>query len=111
MTGEYLGGLLAPFDCPPSGDPRKRQRVKLTEEAAEAFAAAQSAADWEDVDPSDMGHDWTPVLDYELVCLADELADVIQAAVNLAAVHGIDDVMLTRALRRCRECNRERGRC
>lgn len=40
--------------------------------------------------------------------LADEIADCIQACVNLAARYGID---LSDAMGRCWERNRERGRC
>lgn len=43
--------------------------------------------------------------------LADELADTIQAAVNLAAAHGITPEEMDAAMERCRERNRERGRC
>ncbi len=59
---------------------------KLPEEAAEAFSA------WEG------GH---------VGSLADELADVVQAACNLSARYGID---MEDAMRRCEQRNRERGR-
>lgn len=60
--------------------------VKLLEEASEAHGA------WERDDRRGM---------------ADELADVVQAAVNLAARFGID---LDAAMVRCRHRNRMRGR-
>lgn len=41
------------------------------------------------------------------VNLANEIADCIQASVNLAARYGID---LPAAMKRCEERNRERGR-
>ena len=60
--------------------------VKLLEEASEVHGA------WERGDPDGM---------------ADELADVVQAACNLAARYGID---LDAAMERCRERNHRRGR-
>lgn len=72
VTGEYLGGLLAPFDCPPSGDPRKRQRVKLTEEAAEAFA-----------DTFAFAHRHEPTVE-------DVLRQFAHVGIRIAAKHGIE---------------------
>ena len=60
--------------------------VKLLEEASEVHGA------WERGDPDGM---------------ADELADVVQAACNLAERFGID---LDAAMERCRHRNRVRGR-
>ena len=93
---DYIGGRVTAFAGPPVTEPRKAQRCKLLEEAAEAFAAAQEADEHPDVG-------WERIV-------ADELADTIQAAVNLAAAHGITAQELDAALTRCRERNRERGR-
>ena len=93
---DYLDGKVTAFAGPPVTEPRKAQRCKLLEEAAEAFAAAQEADEHPDVG-------WERIV-------ADELADTIQAAVNLAAIHGISPDELDAALERCRERNRERGR-
>lgn len=60
--------------------------VKLLEEASEVHGA------WERGDPDGM---------------ADELADVVQAAVNLAERFDLD---LPAAMERCRERNHRRGR-
>ena len=60
--------------------------VKLLEEASEVHGA------WERGDPGGM---------------ADELADVVQAACNLAARFDLD---LDAAMERCRERNHRRGR-
>lgn len=98
---DYLDGMVTAFAGPPVTEPRKAQRCKLLEEAAEAFAAAQ------EVDTArDAG---MPAVEVEMD-LADELADTIQAAVNLAAAHGITAEELDAALTRCRERNREKGR-
>ena len=85
------------FAGPPVVEPRKAQRCKLLEEAAEAFAAAQEADDHPDVG-------WECVV-------ADELADTIQAALNLAAIHGITAADMSQAMARCKQRNHERGRC
>ena len=98
---DYIGGRVTAFAGPPVTEPRKAQRVKLLEEAAEAFAAAQ------EVDAArDAG---MPAVEVEMD-LEDELADTIQATVNLAAIHGISPDELDAAMERCRERNRERGR-
>lgn len=78
----------------PGLDPGKPQAVKVLEEAAEAFAA------WQAWDKGGRG-------DEAALALADELADAVQAACNLAAAAGID---LAAAMGRCTERNRERGR-
>ena len=93
---DYLDGKVTAFAGPPVTEPRKAQRCKRLEEAAEAFAAAQEADEHPDAG-------WERIV-------ADELADTIQAAVNLAAIHGITAQELDAALERCRERNRERGR-
>lgn len=61
------------FVGPAVTEPRKAQRCKLLEEAAEAFAAAQFLADNEAEVPS-------PLAENYRADLADELADTIQAA-------------------------------
>ena len=65
---------------------------KLPEEAAEAFAEFIILEETEQQDTTR---------------LADEIADCIQASVNLAARYGID---LSAAMLRCEERNRKRGR-
>lgn len=84
----------------------KEAALKPLEEAAEVYAAWQTykrmtknerlQAKWE-----------RECNDEQRDILADELADVIQAACNLAARYNID---LPAALRRVEERNRERGR-
>lgn len=83
----------------------KEGAVKMFEEAAEAFSA------WEDV--RDCGS-LTPCksCDHFLSCdfiasLASELADVVQAACNMAKRYGID---LEEEIPKCEERNREKGR-
>lgn len=71
----------------------KEAALKPLEEAAEVYAAWQEC-EW--LDSNDA-----------IDNLADEIADVIQAACNLAARHGID---LEDAMDRCERRNRERGR-
>jgi len=65
---------------------------KLPEEAAEAFAEFIILEETEQQDTTR---------------LADEIADTIQAACNLADRYGID---LQAAMERCEKRNRERGR-
>lgn len=80
----------------------KESAVKVLEEAAEAFASYQTLereyARANDEKP------YMPALRTEL---ADEVADVIQAACNLAARYGLD---LGSAMERCEQRNRDRGR-
>lgn len=77
----------------------KAQALKPIEEAAEAFGA------WQNWDRGKgIGND------EELVrSIVDECADTIQAAVNLAAACGCDD--MTKAMAACWRRNHERGRC
>jgi len=103
---DYIGGRVTAFAGQPVTKPRKAQRYKLLEEAAEAFAAAQGMEPYEDVD-FDGDTDLRGCMVYDL---ANELADVIQCVVNLAAIHGISPDELDAAMERCRERNRERGR-
>lgn len=80
----------------------KESAVKVLEEAAEAFASYQTLereyARANDEKP------YMPALRNEL---ADEVADVIQAACNLASRYGLD---VAAAMVRCEERNRARGR-
>lgn len=76
----------------------KAQALKPLEEAAEAFGA------WQDYDGS---HGQTR--ESYRIKVVDECADVIQAAVNLAAAMGVSD--MTAALLACYRRNHERGRC
>ena len=83
----------------------KEAALKPLEEAAEAFAAFQ------DIDRCG-GPDQCVRCELMEACeapieLADEIADTIQSACNLAARHGID---LGAAMERCEERNRRRGR-
>jgi NTP pyrophosphatase (non-canonical NTP hydrolase) len=88
----------------------KEAALKPLEEAAEVFAA------WQDVDccgsPSQCRDCEIRAPDgcgcIDLFDLADEIADCIQACVNLAGRYDID---LADAMERCEERNRERGRC
>lgn len=82
----------------------KEQAVKVLEEAAEVFGAWQ---EYEDI--------WhvRHRIDRETRCiiediLADEIADVITAACNLASRIGVD---VAPALLRTAEKNHQRGRC
>ena len=84
----------------------KEAANKVLEEASEAREAAQQARI---CNPSSACceyncHDKCETLEY----LADEIADCIQACVNLADRYGID---LQAAMERCEKRNRERGRC
>ena len=81
--------LIRPFEM---GTP-KEAAVKPLEEAAEVYAA------WQECNWLDSGD--------ALDNLADELADVIQAACNLADRYDID---LQAAMMRCEDRNRARGR-
>ena len=80
----------------------KEAAVKVLEEAAEAFASYQTLereyARANDEKP------YMPALRTEL---ADEVADVIQAACNLASRYNLD---VAAAMVRCEERNRARGR-
>lgn len=83
----------------------KEAALKPLEEAAEAFAAFQ------EIDGCG-GPDQCVCCELREACeapieLADEIADTIQAACNLAARYGID---IADAMERCEERNRRRGR-
>ena len=77
----------------------KEQALKPLEEAAEAFGAWQ-------IEDSMMGSELSQDARVRIV---DECADVIQAAVNLAAAAGCDD--MTRPMAACWRRNHDRGRC
>jgi NTP pyrophosphatase (non-canonical NTP hydrolase) len=83
----------------------KEQVCKLGEETMEAYAA------WERLDATTCLVGRCALDDYSLhearLDLADELADVITAACNLAQHYSID---MRAAMRRCEQRNRERGR-
>lgn len=78
--------------------------LKVLEEAAEAFAAWQEVDAWGD-SPEQCNNCTTGCL--SRIKFTDELADVVQAACNLAARYGID---MGAAMRRCEQRQRERGR-
>lgn len=80
----------------PGAKPDKAQALKVLEEAAEAYAAWQ---DW------DAGEDFKPCYREDLL---DEIADVIQAACNLA--DALDATDLAPYVATCRIRNEERGR-
>ena len=87
----------------------KETAVKVLEEAAESYS------EWLRIDECsarpEVCRECTS-LDYGDGCdirtdFEDELADVVQTAVNLATRYGID---MADAMRRCEERNRNRGR-
>lgn len=106
---EYLNGKLASFTAPLPDEPKKVQRVKLMEEAGEAFSAAQLYDEAKQA--ADMSGFFTFQLNHAETDLLDELADVIQCCVNLAAVYGLTPTELDITLDRCRMRNENRGRC
>lgn len=80
----------------------KEQACKVLEEAAEVFGA------WQRVDDADRNYTYLAGEEnWHVPDLADEIADVIQAACNLAYRYGID---VSAAMQRCEQRNRERGR-
>lgn len=79
----------------------KEQACKVLEEAAEVFGA------WQRVDDADRNFMFSEEGNWHVPDLADEIADVIQAACNLAYRYGID---VSAAMQRCEERNRARGR-
>lgn len=89
-------GDVKPF---PNVKPDKAQALKVLEEAAEVFAAWQ---EWEKY------KDYPSEHIYEESDLMDEIADVIQACVNLISAYGITDFEV--AMTNCEERNRARGR-
>ena len=87
--------LVRPF---PVVSDDKAQALKPLEEAAEAFGA------WQDYECSH-----GPTRTSYRIKVVDECADVIQAAVNLAAAMGVED--MSAAMMACYRRNHERGRC
>lgn len=79
--------------------PDKAQALKVLEEAAEVFGAWQL---WDDLDQDEKGDG------FNVICLMNECADVIQATCNLLAAYKITD--FTGFVEACRERNVERGR-
>lgn len=77
----------------------KPQALKPIEEAAEAFGAWQI---WDRATGTEGERDLRDRI-------VEECADTIQAAVNLAAACGCDD--MTKAMAECWRRNHERGRC
>ena len=80
----------------------KDAALKPLEEAAEVYGAWQGYITTPFYKDGNLlvGRDW-------YVDLADEIADCIQACVNIAARYKID---LSEAMRRCEDRNRRRGR-
>lgn len=79
----------------------KEQALKPLEEAAEAFGAWQLLQAEGTISES--------AAEAARLKVVDECADVIQAAVNLAAAMGVED--MTAAMMACHRRNHERGRC
>ena len=97
MTEEY-DLTIHPFVM---GEP-KEAALKPFEEAAKAFGA------WQVLDREyARANDEKPYMPALRTHLADEIADTIQAACNLAARYDLD---LESAMERCERRNRERGR-
>lgn len=90
--------LVRPF---PRVEDSKEQALKPLEEAAEAFGAWQLLQTAETVSET--------VAEDARRRVVEECADVIQAAVNLAAAMGVED--MTAAMLYCYRRNHERGRC
>lgn len=86
-------GAVATFE---GVKPDKAQALKLLEEAAEVFGAWQ---DW------GRGTDFKPK---SRIAVLDEIADVVQAACNLAVAFGVTD--FAPYMQGCRIRNEERGR-
>ena len=97
MIGEYEL-TVHPFEM----GTLKESAVKVLEEAAEAFASYHTL-DREYARANDE-KPYMPALRTEL---EDEIADVIQAACNLAARYNLN---VADAMTRCEERNRDRGR-
>lgn len=83
----------------PDVKPDKAQALKVLEEAAEVFGAWQQ---WDGLDQDEKGDG------FNVICLMNECADVIQATCNLLAAYGVKD--FTCSMESCRMRNAERGR-
>ena len=79
--------------------PDKAQALKVLEEAAEIFGAWQL---WDGLEQDEKGDG------FNVICLMNECADVIQATCNLLAAYKITD--FTAYMESCRKRNVERGR-
>ena len=90
--------LVRPF---PVVIDNKDQALKPLEKTDEAFGAWQTLQTAETISES--------AAVAARLKVVDECADVIQAAVNLAAAMGVSD--MTSALMACYRRNHERGRC
>jgi len=90
-----------PFEM---GEP-KEAAVKVLEEAEEAYNAWDTYAD--SIAPDEEGPMPDYIVDGDRERFADEIADTIQAACNLAARYDLD---IEAAMERCEQRNRERGR-
>lgn len=83
----------------PNVKPDKAQALKVLEEAAEVFSAWQELEKYKDYPSNHI---------YEESDLINEIADVIQACVNLISAYGITDFEV--AMTNCEKRNRKRGR-
>ena len=90
--------LVRPF---PEVTDDKAQALKPLEEAAEVFGAWQLLQTAETLGET--------AVEAARLKVVDECADVIQAAVNLAAAMGVED--MSAAMLACYRRNHERGRC
>lgn len=100
MTDEYTL-TIHPFEMGTNKD----AALKPLEEASEVYSAWQTMDMWyRAVNPEPVSE---TIIMPRRTHLADELADVVQAACNLAARYDID---LSAAMERCERRNRERGR-
>mgnify|MGYP000000645655 CR=1 FL=1 len=79
--------------------PDKAQALKVLEEAAEIFGAWQL---WDGLEQDEKGDG------FNVICLMNECADVIQATCNLLAAYEITD--FTWHMEMCRRRNVKRGR-
>lgn len=103
-TDEVIIGEVKPF---PNCKPDKEQALKVLEEAAEVFGAWQEYEQY---------HSQHSVWDYPKVQTAkilktkmfNEIADVIQACVNLLSAYGATD--FAPYVEQCEQRNRDRGR-
>lgn len=83
----------------PDVKPDKAQALKVLEEAAEVFGAWQQ---WDGLDQDEKYNG------FNVICLTNECADVIQATCNLLAAYGVKD--FTYFMEMCRKRNVGRGR-
>jgi NTP pyrophosphatase (non-canonical NTP hydrolase) len=90
----------------------KEAALKPLEEAAETFGAWQVLEPFISAPALNPSYNpeqlWPKEVETKKERLADEVADCIQACVNIADRYGLD---LADAMERCEKRNRERGRC